>query len=242
MWFFRYLFQQEHSASRITPFLEENAGNTLFLNVEEQNEVASRITDTGQVIYFSANSGKVIGQYSVILPEGATIVSAAMGTPMKEAAIAFGLSNGQVIVIKQVYKSDYSNNQRVIIPTIEYPLGEKPLDIDPGVAVEKIAFKYGEGSTTVVAKLGSKVRVAKFEKSQSLFSDDVELSRTDRDLEIEGDIFEVLVDKEERNMFVVTRDGQLSYVDISKEELDVKQQLQHCQVRPQSDECELFER
>ena len=207
------------------PIPEENAGNTLFLNIEEQNEVASRITDAGQVIYFLASNGKVIGQNTVVIPDGAKIVSAAMGTPLKEGTIAFGLSNGQAIVIKQVYKSDYNHNQRVIVPSIEYPLGDKPLDIDPGVAVEKIAFKYGEGSTTIAAKLANKVHVVKFEKSQSLFSDDVELTRTDRELEIEGDIIEVLVDKEERNLFVVTRDGHLSYVDISKQELDVKQQL-----------------
>ena len=31
---------------------EQSAGNTLFLNIEEQNEIAARFTDTGNVVFF----------------------------------------------------------------------------------------------------------------------------------------------------------------------------------------------
>ena len=41
---------------------EQNAGNTIYLNIEEQNEIAARFTDTGKVIFFEAKTGRVIAE------------------------------------------------------------------------------------------------------------------------------------------------------------------------------------
>ncbi len=132
---------------------QETAGKTIFLNIEEQNEIAARFTDTGKVIFFEAKTGKVLSEKTVSLPENATITSVAKGTPINEGAVIYGLSNGQALIVKQNYKVSFADNQRVITATLKYPMGEKPLVVDEtGAALEKIAFKIGEGSTTIVAK------------------------------------------------------------------------------------------
>ncbi len=207
---------------------EENEGKTLFLAIEEQNEIAARFTDTGKVIFFEAKTGKTLAQKTILIPEGAKIVSVAQSSPVSEGAVIYGLSNGQAVIIKQQYKVTFVNDKRVITPSLKYPLGETPLVIDDsGAALEKIAFKVGEGSTTIVAKTAATIRITSFEKEQSLFGDEASLTRTDSVLDMPAShITDILVDKEDRNLFLVSDDGQLSFIDISKKNApEIKQHL-----------------
>ncbi len=218
------------SAEPITQYQipSESAGKTLFLNIEEQNEVASRFTDSGAVIFFEAKTGKILAEEKVLLPEGTSIVSSVQGTPMREGAIAYGLSNGQAIIVKQQYKMDFVDNKRTIIPSLSYPLGEAPLVVDEsGAALDRISFKIGESSTVIVAKTANKLHIASFEKEQSLFAEDSALIRSDSVLEMPvGTIKDILIDKEEHNVFVMYEDGLLNAVDISKKSNpEIKQQM-----------------
>jgi phosphate transport system permease protein len=210
------------------PIPEENAGKTLFLAIEEQNEIAARFTDKGQVVFFEAKTGKTLSQKNILLPEGVEIKSIAQGSPVGEGSIIYGLSNGQAVIVKHQYKVTFNGDKRVITPSLKYPLGETPLVIDDtGAALEKIAFKVGDGSTTIVAKTAEKIRITSFEKEQSLFGDEASLVRTDSFLDMPaGNITDILVDKEDRNLFLVSDDGSLSFIDISKKNApEIKQHL-----------------
>ena len=210
------------------PIPEENAGKTLFLAIEEQNEIAARFTDKGQVVFFEAKTGKTLSQKNILLPEGVEIKSIAQGSPVGEGSIIYGLSNGQAVIVKHQYKVTFNGDKRVITPSLKYPLGETPLVIDDtGAALEKIAFKVGEGSTTIVAKTAEKIRITSFEKEQSLFGDEASLVRTDSFLDMPaGNITDILVDKEDRNLFLVSNDGSLSFIDISKKNApEIRQHL-----------------
>ena len=207
---------------------EENAGKTLFLAIEEQNEIAARFTDEGQVIFFDAKNGNTLEKKAVLLPEGAKIVSVAQGSPASDGAVIYGLSNGQAVIVKQQYKAAFVGDKRVITPSLKYPLGETPLVInDTGAALEKIAFKVGDGSATIVAKSADKIRITSLEKEQSLFGDEANLTRTDSVVDMPAaNITHILVDKEDRNLFLVSNDGRLSFIDISnKASPEIKQHL-----------------
>ena len=210
------------------PIPEENAGKTLFLAIEEQNEIAARFTDKGQVVFFEAKTGKTLSQKNILLPEGVEIKSIAQGSPVGEGSIIYGLSNGQAVIVKHQYKVTFNGDKRVITPSLKYPLGETPLVIDDtGAALEKIAFKVGDGSTTIVAKTAEKIRITSFEKEQSLFGDEASLVRTDSFLDMPaGNITDILVDKEDRNLFLVSDYSSLSFIDISKKNApEIKQHL-----------------
>ncbi|MGR9014309.1 MAG: phosphate ABC transporter permease, partial [Gammaproteobacteria bacterium] len=132
---------------------EQALGNTVLLAIEEQNEVAARFTDNGHAVFFEAATGKTILTQAVAIPEGVHITSFAQGSPIKEGAVIYGLSDGRAIVVKQQYKVSYPENVRVITPSLKYPLGEQPLVLDEsGAALEKIAVKVGADSTTIVVK------------------------------------------------------------------------------------------
>ncbi len=92
-------------------------GKTILLGIEEQNEVAARFTDTGQVVFFEIGTGKSILTEAIKIPAGSTIVSFAQGSPVSEGAVIYGLSDGKAIIVKHQYKVTYPNNQKLITPS-----------------------------------------------------------------------------------------------------------------------------
>ena len=197
-------------------------GKTILLEIEEQNEVAARFTETGQVVFFAVATGKTLLNEVVKIPEGAKIISFSQGSPINEGAVIYGLSDGKVVIVKHQYKVTYPNNIRLITPSLSYPMGETPLVIDEsGVPLEKIAVKIGDKASTIVAKTavtslgGSKIRISHFEKEQSLFADEATLTRTDSVLNYSAtNVADILIDKEERNLYLLNSNGQLGLFDI----------------------------
>ena len=192
-------------------------GKTILLGIEEQNEVAARFTDTGQVVFFEIGTGKSILTEAIKIPAGSTIVSFAQGSPVSEGAVIYGLSDGKAIIVKHQYKVTYPNNQKLITPSLVYPMGEAPLVInDAGAALEKVAVIIGGNSSTIVAKTAEKIRLSHFEKEKSLFSDEAALTRTDAVLNYSAtDVVEILIDKDEHNMYLLNKTGQLGLFDIT---------------------------
>ncbi|MDO9106353.1 MAG: ABC transporter permease subunit [Methylovulum sp.] len=208
---------------------EQALGKTLLLEMEEQNEVGARFTDSGQVVFFEATTGKTILSKSVAIPEGARVVSFSQGSPINEGAVIYGLSDGRAVIVKHQYKVTYPDNVRLITPSLEYPLGEQALVLDDsGAPVELIAAQVGDDVTTIVAKTASKILLTSFEKEQSLFAEESSLKRTDAalNLPVEG-VADMLVDKEGRNLYIVSGSGRLAFYDISDKSAPALKQAQN---------------
>ncbi|MGZ8903858.1 MAG: phosphate ABC transporter permease, partial [Methylobacter sp.] len=54
---------------------EAALGKTILLEIEEQNEVATRFTDSGQVVFFEAATGKTILTKAIDIPVNTHITS-----------------------------------------------------------------------------------------------------------------------------------------------------------------------
>jgi len=208
---------------------EQTLGKTILLEMEEQNEVAARFTESGQVVFFEVATGKVMLTQAVAIPEGVKITSFSQGSPINEGAVIYGLSDGRAIVVKHQYKATYPDNKRLITPSLKYPLGETPLVIDTtGAALEKIAVKIGSDASTVIVKSAGKIRLVNFAKEQSLFADEAALTRIDAVLEVSAENVEtILVDKDEANLYLLSADGRLSYIDISNKSSPLLRQEQN---------------
>ena len=208
---------------------EPAMGKTVLLAVEEQNEVAARFTDTGQVVFFQAATGKIISTQAVKIPEGAHITSFAQGSPNNEGAVIYGLSDGKAVIAQHQYKVTYPNNVRLITPSLDYPMGEAPLAMDEsGAALEKIAVKIGDDASTVIAKAAGKIRLSHFEKEKSLFADEATVTRTDSVLDYAAaDVTDMLIDKDARNLYLISSTGRLGLFDISDKSAPLLTQEQH---------------
>ncbi|MEQ1738534.1 MAG: ABC transporter permease subunit [Methyloglobulus sp.] len=196
---------------------ELTLGKTVLLEAEEQNEVAVRFTDTGNVVFFDVATGKVLFTQAITFPEGSHITSFAQSSLISQASVAYGLSDGRAIIVKHQYKVTYPNNKRQITPSIEYPLGEQPLVIDEsGAALEKLAVKVEADKTIVVAKAADKVHLVSFAREQSLFADTSTTTRTAAVLEASAKtIVDLLIDKEDSQLYLVDDEGLLSAYDIN---------------------------
>lgn len=208
---------------------ESALGKTVLMEIEEQNEVAVRFTDTGKVIFFAVATGKPVLTETVKIPEGAQIVSFAQGSPNNEGAVIYGLSDGKAVIVKHQYKITYPNNVRLITPSLTYPMGEAPLVIDDsGAPLEKIAVKIGDDASTIVAKSADKIRLSHFEKEKSLFADEATVTRTDSVLDYAAaDVTDILIDKEEQNLYLLGNTGRLGLIDIKDKSAPVLTQEQN---------------
>lgn len=199
------------------PSPEKTLGKTVLLDIEEQNEVAVRFTDSGQAVFFEVATGKLITNEAIKLPADAKVVSFSQGSPISEGAVIYGLSNGQAVVVKHQYQITYPDGKRLITPSLKYPLGEEAIVVDgSGAELEKIAVKVGDKSNTIVAKSADKIRLINIEKEHNQFTDETKLSRTESVLEVSAaPITDIRIDKEERNLYLIGNDGHLSFFDIS---------------------------
>ena len=195
-------------------------GKTVLLSMEEQNEVAVRFTAQGKAVFFEVATGKTIVIDALAIPEGAEITSFAQGSPAK-GIVAYGFSDGRVLIVGYAYKISYPNNKRLISPVIQYPLGKEPLVIDTeGKALEKIAAKVNDELTTIVAKTAdSRIVLSSYAKEESMFDDEPALEHKVSVLKSTAmDVEYLLVEKEQRLMYLASKDGHLSVYSIANKE------------------------
>ncbi|MCF7969576.1 MAG: ABC transporter permease subunit [Methylococcaceae bacterium] len=198
---------------------EKAAGKSLYLTTEEQNEVAVRFTDQGKAVFFATETGKILKIQSVI-PEDVKITSFSVGTQSR-GNVAYGLSNGNVIIARHKYQITYPDDKRLITPQLKFPLGEQALQIDPqGQAITHVAFRVNDSGTTVVAiTADNRVLLTNFFKEDSLFSDDASFERVNVEIDVNAkDIKYILLDKEQRNLYLASSTGRLSMFDVSDKE------------------------
>ncbi|MBD9358590.1 ABC transporter permease subunit [Methylomonas albis] len=207
---------------------EQALGNTVFLSMEEQNEVAVRFTDTGKAIFFSVATGQLIRVDALPIPNNVQITSYAHGG-VDKGVIAFGLSDGRAVVVKHDYKLSYPDGKRVITPAIQYPLGAEPLVVDKqGQALTKLALKLGDKNSTLLAKTAdNRLVLSSLSKKESLFDDEGTWEATDSVVEMAADGVDfILLDKELRNLYLGSRSGDLTVVDIlDKSKPEIKHKL-----------------
>lgn len=194
----------------------KDLGKTLLLSMEEQNQVGARFTSNGQVIFFDTQTGNVLSVENVNIPPEVKVTSFAEGSPSSGTAF-YGLSNGKVIAVKQNYKEAFTNNIRKITPSLVFPLGREPLTLDQsGAAIEAIAGKIADNQTSLVSKSGNQIRLTVFTKKESLFDEDTGLERSDAQVPTDPGLIDgMLVDKDQRRLYLTDRHGGLSAYNIS---------------------------
>lgn len=194
---------------------------TLYLSMEEQNEIGARLTDSGRMVFFKTQDGHVIDDKQLV-SAGVNITSWARASK-STALLAYGLSDGRALVFRNVYRVTFPDNIRQISPVIEYPLGEEPLLIDDdGVSLQQLALQSDEEGATVVAITADhRVVMSHFAREDSLFDDEVSLERVTTELSLDStwkNLSYVLIDKEQRNLYLANQIGTLLHFDISDKE------------------------
>lgn len=127
------------------------AQTTVGLTGEEQREIGVRLGGQGDISFFRFDTGALVSESAVPLPAGTQVTAFDIGE-RTTYSLGYGLSNGGVILAKQGFAVTFPGGKRLITPSVEYPLGEAPLPVDPkGAAIRQLSVQQSEDGSTVVA-------------------------------------------------------------------------------------------
>ena len=196
-------------------------GEALLLSVEEQNKVAMRLSRSGQVQFFGLKDGVAMNAYQLALPAGASIVSVVEDQPGSHR-IALGLSNGQVLVFKHVYKVTYPNNVKTITPQLEYPFGEAPITLDPqGRPMEHVAISENGDSLMLSGSVGAELQLLNISREENMMTGEVILDETRIDLpQIAEPIKAMIIDPRQQWLFVINGKATADVFDLRSKSLN----------------------
>jgi len=93
-------------------------GQTVYMEMDEYHETAYRVTDEGEVIYFTAETGEILSRKSLDLPQGVKVRDADYANILNNEFV-LTLSNNESRLIKHSYKVTYPNDVRTILNTVE---------------------------------------------------------------------------------------------------------------------------
>jgi len=198
-------------------------GATVHLSSEEQAEIGVRMSDRGSVTFFDLRDGRIMAEENVVLPEGVDISSFAAGDPSQQA-VAYGLSDGRMLVLEQDFKvtfqvdpDDHEKDIRTITPTIAYPAGSEPLLVDEaGRALKRLTVQHsGENTTAVALTEDGRLVMAAFEGSSNMITGEVTTERFGIELPpVQGDISQLLLEVKQRDLYVVHGGRFVSHYDV----------------------------
>lgn len=151
-------------------------GSTLYYAMEEQAEKGIRVTDQGNIVFFNAQDGSVVGSERLPIPDNATITSISAAEPASRTLLA-GLSNGQIFIFKHSYKISYPNDVRQITPYLEFPFGEEAMDMDKaGNPISFVSLSLTEDAILIVAANDqSELFSTRFSKEENFMTGEITL-------------------------------------------------------------------
>lgn len=153
-----------------SPVWLQDAGKPMVLAIEEQNQIAMRVSDKGEVLFFSVEDGRELFRVTLPVPAGTHVTSVAQDQP-GNPLVAVGLSNGRVLVFKHVYPISYPENQKTITPTISWPYGQTPLVLDEeGQALEHVSLNASDTTLILAGATGTQLHVLSLSQTENLMS------------------------------------------------------------------------
>jgi phosphate transport system permease protein len=202
---------------KVASYTLPDEDKALYYAMEEQAEVGMQVSQDGKVLFFQTENGTPIKELTLLLPTGVEITSLAQADPAK-GILAVGLSNGQALVFRHKYQITYPNDKRLITPGIEYPLGEQPLVVDEqGLPLLQLAVQADDEQLTFVAVTpDQRILLDHRVKEESLLEETVTWQETRSEVPhpLETVTF-LLLDKQQRDLYVARQSGDISFYDIS---------------------------
>ncbi|WP_286805660.1 ABC transporter permease subunit, partial [Marinimicrobium sp. UBA4209] len=85
--------------------------------------------------------------------------------------VAYGFSDGSVSVVQETYSLSYPNDQRLVTPGLDYPLGEEPVTLDEqGRALREVAVQSTDAGMMVAGVTeDNQILVGRYRMNQGLF-------------------------------------------------------------------------
>jgi len=191
--------------------------SVLALAMEEQTEIGAIFSSKANIRFFKTDTGENVRTQQFAIPDDVTVSSFSL-TSFGSSSAAFGLSNGSVIAVKHQYDISYPNDKRLITPIIKFPLGEEHIVVDfQEQALINLAYQDAEEEATLIAQTKDKRLVmVHLTKETSLLDEEVTIESKHYSLPAPShNVDYILLDKNQRNLYLISRQGELSFYDLS---------------------------
>lgn len=200
--------------------LPADVSEPMHFSIEEQAEIGMLVARDGRLVFFSTVDGAVNREIRLPVPAGLRVTSLGLADPVT-GVLALGLSDGSALVFRHVYRTTYPGDKRLITPGVEYPLGEKPVPVDPaGLPLLQLAVQVDEEQATLVAVTAEdRLPILQLVREESLFEEDTVWQTVQSSLpRPRGDVAFLLLDKQQRDLFLASANGDVVFYDISDTE------------------------
>jgi phosphate transport system permease protein len=186
----------------------------LDLSMEEQGAVALRYTADAHATFFLADSGETIS--SSLLHDDAAATSVGIASLAGNRRLV-GFSDGSALFVDADYSLSYPNNVRTIASSLEFPLGETPIEISDQ-PIRSIAGRLDDNAGRIVSVLeDGSVLLTEIELQRNFLTGETsvsDISTVPLDIGLrDGEIpFRVLMDPRQEWIYLVGRSGDTAVV------------------------------
>lgn len=190
--------------------------------MEEQREIGLRVAADGDAAFFNTADGSLVHRQSLLEHTQAALTAFAAGDP-SQRLLALGLEDGRALLATHEYAVTYPDDERVILPRIAWPLGETPIAIDEaGQALKMIAAQSDEEQTTIAALTAdSRLLLVHLARQESFLGDESEIVVVRSQLPVPNEATHLLLDVEQRELYVAEQGGLLAYYNITDKAVPV---------------------
>ena len=197
----------------------EQQSATARLLLDRYEILGIQYTRDAQAIFFNTQSGAEQLRVAVPVAEGVSVSSFGYGETISNN-IVYGLDNGSAVLARHAFNVSFPDNQRVVVPRLDFPLGESAITIDPqGRALTLITTEVlarGAATTAMAAVTAdNRLLLARITSRNNLLTGAVQLTQDVQTLPaIPGIAQQLLLDKSLRNLFVLDDRGRMHFYDI----------------------------
>ncbi|MGB7450765.1 MAG: ABC transporter permease subunit [Lysobacterales bacterium] len=187
-------------------------GNTSFLSLEEQQQVALRINQNGFAEFFSLDGLQLID--SIELGGNGQRVAFVAEDHGESEIIAVVFEDGQAILLQNHYTTDFSAGVelRKIVPKLEFPYGTGLRELMPGGGLTGLVVSDTESELVLAAAgSGGRVRLDRSTKQENFLSGEIELDRTVKELQVEFEITAITISDDHRWLYLGDESGQVHF-------------------------------
>ncbi|NVK25818.1 MAG: ABC transporter permease subunit [Gammaproteobacteria bacterium] len=193
------------------------------VSIEEQNEIAFALTETGAVDFYSVdgkNKGELIHSEQVEFNSQPVIFK--NGIP-HQGLYAYVNQENALTIVKPFFRVSFPGNKRLLTPVVNYPFGEEAMSLGDNsmFEVKDIAFAVSETSVGAIYQLANQqVLFTKILGEENMFTEEIEWTTTQVELNmVRGNIKGLHISPDLSRAFVVT-EKQLFVID-TRDETDV---------------------
>ncbi|KJH80746.1 phosphate ABC transporter permease [Pseudomonas fluorescens] len=210
----------------ITPAWMQDAGKPLMIAIEEQNQVAMRVSDKGQALFYELDSGAELRRVDLPIPAGASVTSIGEDQP-GSPLVAIGLSNGQALVFRHTYKVSYPDGKKTISPAIEYPYGEAPIALnEQGAPLEHVSLNATDSTLLLAGSSGAQLYVLSLTSEENMMTGEVTNEQTRIDLpQMTEPVKNIFVDPRQQWLYVVNGRAQADVFSLRDKSLNGRYKL-----------------